>query len=210
MPARILGQPDTSPAETARWLALLKLRQRRLALLKREELKQIEDAVQPVEIPGCPTLHCLATDMPQLDAARQESQGQPIAPEEVPKLLAPLDPVIYDRRVTAALWNFQYTWEAYTPPAKRVRGHYALPVLAGLELVGHVEPKADRVNGKLLLASRAVKRGVRVSPALDELAAWLGLNARAGFNPPRMRRRAEARRTHAAPRPAKKLRGLRQ
>ena len=42
-------------------------------------------------------------------------------------LLAPLDPLIYDRRLTSALWNFEYTWEVYTPPAKRKRGYYALP-----------------------------------------------------------------------------------
>jgi uncharacterized protein YcaQ len=93
-------------------------------------------------------------------------------------LLAPLDPLIYDRRLTAALWNFDYTWEAYTPPLKRVRGHYALPVLVDTEIVGHVNPKAERSQGKLVVVSRAIRRGHTVAPALQDLARWLGLRRR--------------------------------
>ena len=92
-----------------------------------------------------------------------------------PLLLAPLDPLIYDRRVTSALWGFDYTWEAYTPPHKRRRGYYALPVLAGTAIVGHVDPKADRPARRLRIMARAVKRGHKVAHALDQLANWLGL-----------------------------------
>jgi hypothetical protein len=92
-------------------------------------------------------------------------------------LLAPLDPIIYDRRVTAALWDFDYTWEAYTPPHKRVRGHYALPILAGTEIVGDVDPKADRERKKLRIVSRRVRRGFRSAPAVAALAEFLGLRA---------------------------------
>jgi hypothetical protein len=91
--------------------------------------------------------------------------------------LAPLDPLIYDRRVTARLWGFDYTWEVYTPPAKRVRGYYALPVLAGTEIVGHVDPKADRAAGRLRVVSRRLRRGHRVATAVTELAGFLGLRA---------------------------------
>jgi uncharacterized protein YcaQ len=170
IPAEIRRRADATDDETARWLALLKLRQRRLVTLKRAELPHVEDLVQPIAIDGCPLTYCLASDLPLLKAIATDS-----AVGVGTRLLAPLDPIIYDRRLTAALWNFDYTWEAYTPAAKRVRGHYALPVLDGLELVGHVEPRADRVNRKLTVGSRAVRRGTRVAPALDELATWLGL-----------------------------------
>ena len=93
----------------------------------------------------------------------------------LPLLLAPLDPLIYDRRITQSLWGFDYTWEVYTPPARRKRGYYALPVLAGLEIVGHVDPKADREKRKLAVVSRRVRRGHRVAGAIDQLAAFLGL-----------------------------------
>ena len=78
-------------------------------------------------------LCCLREDLSLLDGAE--------TPEKV-TLLAPLDPLIDDRRVTRELWGYDYTWEVYTPPKRRVRGYYALPVLAGLELVGQYRPQS--------------------------------------------------------------------
>jgi uncharacterized protein YcaQ len=92
-------------------------------------------------------------------------------------LLAPLDPLVYDRRLASALWGFDYTWEVYTPAHKRVRGYYALPVLVGSELVGHIDPKADRARRKLVIVSRRIRRGYKVAPAVDEFARWLGLKS---------------------------------
>lgn len=166
LPAAFLKLPKPKPKETARWEAHLKLRQRRLALLKRAELAAVEDLVQPVQLEGAPLLHCLRTDVALFDAPET-----PISP----KLIAPLDPLIYDRRVTQAVWDFDYTWEVYTPPAKRVRGYYALPVLSDNELVGHVDPKADRPKRKLAVVSRSVRRGHATTGAVSELAKFLGL-----------------------------------
>ena len=172
----ILRRPEPSAADTVRWSVQLKLRQRRLVLLKRAELAAVADLVQPVAVGSGPTLYCLASDVPVLHAASDDSKSEnPISKISPPLLLAPLDPLIYDRRVTRTLWNFDYTWEAYTPASKRVRGHYALPILAGHELVGHVDPKADRERGQLVVVSRRVRRGHRVAPAVHELARFLGL-----------------------------------
>ena len=171
LPEKILRLPAPSNIETRRWEALLKLRQRRLTPLKRTELALVADLVQPLAIEGCPPLYCLRSDLPQLEAAVLNSPP----PLAVPLLLAPLDPLIYNRPVTLALWNFNYNWEVYTPPAKRKRGYYALPVLAGTELVGHVDPKADREKKKLRVMARSVRRGHRVTAALATLAGWLGL-----------------------------------
>jgi uncharacterized protein len=176
LPASVLLHSKVPAAETARWLALLKLRQRRIAALKRDEWRIIEDRVQPVTIAGGPPLYCLREDAPLL-ASCNEGGFEP-NPAAMVSLLAPLDPIIYDRRVTAKLWNFDYTWEAYTPPVKRVRGHYALPVLVGTEIVGHVNPKADRSRRKLVVVSRRIRRGHKVAPALRELERWLGLDSR--------------------------------
>ncbi len=172
LPGSILARPEPTPAETARWDALLKLRQRRLVLLRKKDLALVEDLVQAVQVDGCPTLHCLRTDLPLLD---QIANRKPEIVNPSPLLLAPLDPLIYDRRVTSALWDYDYTWEAYTPPAKRQRGHYALPVLAGLELVGHVDPKVEREKQKLRIVSRRIRRGHKLAPVLRALARWLGL-----------------------------------
>ncbi len=171
LPAATLAAEEPPEAETSRWLALAKLRQRRLVTLKREELKRIADEVQAIKLSDAdaPTLYCLREDLALLEPR--------FAPEgPTPSLLlAPLDPLIYDRKVTSALWNFDYTWEVYTPLHKRIRGYYALPVLSGDELVGHVDPKADTKAGKLEVVSRSVRRGHAVAPAVRSLAKFLGL-----------------------------------
>ncbi len=170
LPPKILRLPEPTKAETARWSVLLKLRQRRLTPLKRAELPHVADLVQAVTVEGCPTLYCLLTDLPLLDLSTLGVQ--PLTPVV---LLAPLDPLIYDRRVTSALWNYHYTWEAYTPPTKRKRGYYALPVLAGTELVGYVDPTADRPARQLRVISRSIKRGHKIAVSVGNLARWLGL-----------------------------------
>ncbi len=174
LPAAVLAQPPLPEREVAAWLVLAKLRQRRLITLKRTELPLVADRVQAVAVEGCPPLYCLREDAPlfgQIENRESKIENSPFPP----LLLAPLDPLVYDRRLARALWGFDYTWEVYTPPHKRTRGYYALPVLAGTELVGHVDPKADRGRKKLVVVSRRVRRGHRVAPAVRELARFLGL-----------------------------------
>lgn len=55
------------------------------------------------------------------------------------EFLAPLDPLLWDRRFVEAVFGFAYTWEIYTPKAKRQYGHYVLPILSGTELIGRIE-----------------------------------------------------------------------
>ncbi len=173
LPPTILTATEPPAAETARWLVLLRVRQRRLAALGRREASLVADSVAEVAVDGCPPLVCLRDDLPLLAACAHPEAG-PAAPPPV-RLLAPLDPLIYDRKLTRRLWDFDYTWEVYTPPAQRRRGYYALPVLAGLELVGHVHPRADRGQGRLRIVSRAVRRGRTTAAAVCELARFLGL-----------------------------------
>jgi len=55
--------------------------------------------------------------------------------EEV-RLLAPFDPVVWDRRRFEILWEWAYRFEAYTPIPKRKLGYYALPLLWRDRVVG--------------------------------------------------------------------------
>lgn len=52
------------------------------------------------------------------------------------RLLAPFDPLVWDRRRFAMLWGWAYRFEAYTPPSERKLGYYALPLLWGAEVIG--------------------------------------------------------------------------
>ena len=56
--------------------------------------------------------------------------------EDQVRLLAPFDPVVWDRRRFEQLWGWAYRFEAYTPAAKRVRGHYAMPLLWRDQVIG--------------------------------------------------------------------------
>jgi uncharacterized protein YcaQ len=57
-------------------------------------------------------------------------------PPDVVRLLAPFDPVVWDRRRFELLWGWAYRFEAYTPLSKRTRGYYALPLLWRDRIVG--------------------------------------------------------------------------
>jgi len=58
-----------------------------------------------------------------------------VAPEAV-RLLAPFDPVVWDRRRFELFWDWAYRFEAYTPVSKRQRGYYALPMLWRDRVIG--------------------------------------------------------------------------
>ena len=51
-------------------------------------------------------------------------------------MLAPFDPLVKDRVRFELLWGWEYRFEAYTPPARRKRGYYALPLLWRDRIVG--------------------------------------------------------------------------
>lgn len=52
------------------------------------------------------------------------------------RLLAPFDPVVWDRRRFELFWGWAYRFEAYTPAAKRVRGYYAMPLAWHDDVIG--------------------------------------------------------------------------
>ncbi len=92
-------------------------------------------------------------------------------------LLSPFDSVVWDRRRTERIFGFVHRLEAYTPARKRVHGYFAMPLLAGGQLVGRVDPKRE---GRTLHA-----RTVTVEPssiaamagALREAAEWVGCDS---------------------------------
>ena len=58
------------------------------------------------------------------------------APEKAVRLLAPFDPVVWDRSRFELLWGWVYRFEAYTPASQRKRGYYALPLLWRDHVIG--------------------------------------------------------------------------
>jgi uncharacterized protein len=75
--------------------------------------------------------------------------------------LAPLDPLVWDRRMLRELFAFDYLWEVYVPAAKRRWGYYVLPMLFGDRFVGRIEPRLDRKAGTLTIL------GIWFEPGFD-------------------------------------------
>ena len=93
--------------------------------------------------------------------------------EDSVRLLAPFDPVVWDRRRFELLWGWAYRFEAYTPAPKRVRGYYALPLLWRDQVIGW--GNLSMVDGKLAAdlgyAAGSAPRDKAYGQALeDELA----------------------------------------
>jgi hypothetical protein len=60
-----------------------------------------------------------------------------------PLLIGPFDNLIWDRDRTRRLFAFDYTFEAYKPPAQRIYGCYVLGLLAGDRFLGRADLRRD-------------------------------------------------------------------
>jgi hypothetical protein len=101
--------------------------------------------------------------------ADENPRSRRYAPDDSVRLLAPFDPIVWDRRRFVLLWGWAYRFEAYTPAPQRKLGYYALPLLRRDQVVGWAN--ASVVNGRLRVAP-GYANGVPREPAFRrELAA---------------------------------------
>lgn len=66
-------------------------------------------------------------------------------------ILAPLDNLLWDRRLVKALFDFYYIWEVYKPVAERQYGYYVLPILYGDRFIARFEPGRDKESRALII-----------------------------------------------------------
>ena len=67
------------------------------------------------------------------------------------RILAPLDNMLWDRKLIAELFGFEYKWEVYTPAAERKYGYYVLPLLCDNKFIGRIEMETDRKSKTLIV-----------------------------------------------------------
>jgi len=128
---------------------------------RRTERLVDEGRLIPVDVEGLKrTRYIIAEEEPMLDATALPSALNPSV-----SFLAPLDPLIWDRRMLRELWSFDYLWEVYVPLAKRKWGYYVLPILYGDRFVGRIEPRLDRKTQTLNIL------GVWFEPGFEPMAS---------------------------------------
>lgn len=105
----------------------------------REELAE-EGALVPVDVEGVRGKRFVLAD----EVALLERPPEP--PPSV-AFLPPFDALVWDRPLLGSLFEFDYVWELFHPPAKRRWGWYVLPLLFRDRFVGRIEPRIDREAG---------------------------------------------------------------
>ena len=104
--------------------------------------------------------YIVANELAMLEEASAWSGRDPAGVNGV-SFIAPLDPLLWDRRLLRELWAFDYLWEVYVPEAKRRWGYYVLPILWGDRFVGRIEPRLERPSVTPGQPTRAVARAGR-------------------------------------------------
>ncbi len=115
-------------------------------------------------------------DLPILEKAKSEEKFK-----ERCEFLAPLDPFMWDRKLIKKLFDFNYSWEIYTPEVKRKYGYYVLPIIFGENFVGRIEAVNDRKNKTLLVKNIWYEEKIKPTKKLEK-AANMAIKRFAKFN----------------------------
>ena len=143
------------------WLGISMTTEQRNAAFDRLEKS---GSILPIQVEGIRfPLYLLSEDLPLLESI---IAGQADTNARL-EFLAPLDPMLWDRKLIEAVWGYQYSWEIYTPAVKRKYGYYVLPIIYGDRFVGRIEPKADRKTNTLTVQNVWLEPGVRKTKRLS-------------------------------------------
>lgn len=130
-----------------------------------QELKS-EGKILPVTVEGMKEiLYMSARDKAVL---ADSLQGNKSRMKERIEFLAPLDNLIWDRKLIKALYDFDYKWEIYTPEEQRKFGYYTLPIIRGNTFIGRIELSNQRKDKELHLKNLWFEDGIHFDKDLSE------------------------------------------
>jgi uncharacterized protein YcaQ len=154
---------------TARWVADYFRTDKTTTVKFTQDLAE-EGLLQPVKIEGWKDLAYFHPDNTGLIEEIADGRLTP----ELTTLLSPFDPLVWDRARALALFGFDYRIECYTPAPKRRYGYFTLPILHKGKLVGRLDPKAHRQEGRFEVKALHLEPGIAVTEELvHDLAATL-------------------------------------
>ncbi len=103
-------------------------------------------------------------DQPRLEQVLMMGEPPPHA-----SIMAPLDNLLWDRRMLKELFGFDYRWEVYVPAEKRRYGYYVLPILYGDRFIARFEPVKDKSRGVLVIKNWWWEPGVTPSAPMQSV-----------------------------------------
>ena len=184
LPASVLALPTPTEADARR--ALIERAARALGIATATDLRDYFRLSPAEAAPPIAELVEAGSLLPvQVEGWRQPAflHARARRPRKVAAqaLIAPFDPLIWERSRTERLFGLRYRIEIYTPADKRVHGYYVLPFLLGDRLAARVDLKADRQAHTLRVQAAHAEPDAppetaeRLAAELRLMADWLGL-----------------------------------
>jgi len=127
-----------------------------------------EKMIMPLAVEGLHDLFYFKTeDAALIDAAARNTESLPRC-----ELIAPLDCFLWDRKMIKAIFNYEYTWEIYTPPQKRKYGVYVLPLIYGDNFIGRLEAICEAKTETLIIKNiwfeESIKQTRKIQKAVEK------------------------------------------
>jgi len=127
-----------------------------------------ENKIVSVSVEGIrDPLYLRIEDKPTLEIVLNNPAPADIKPRC--ELVAVLDPFMWDRKLIKAIFNFEFSWEIYTPPAKRKYGAYVLPLIYGERFIGRAEIICDRKAKVMIVKNIWFEDGVKLTKKLQKV-----------------------------------------
>jgi uncharacterized protein len=166
LPSKILQAPDPNPSDEsyqdwyvhrrigsvgllwdrsgeAWYIHSIKTKERKAALRRLLAQKKVfETQVTGINYP----FYLRSQYLPIFEDSQKEDKSQPTV-----RIIAPLDNLIWDRRMLKLIFDFEYTWEVYVPASKRRYGYYVLPILYDDRFIARFEPGFDKKTAVLTI-----------------------------------------------------------